>query len=274
MEAVDGLEHRDMESVKPLGDIPRLLRFYVFVIFVMVAHLVFYVVRAYIGWRNFSSTTHIGITESLESAMSIAYCGMMASHSAMFNEKHFDNCFGYIEETAASDGTLPSPPRVKRSFLSIAMSYLQTNLYLLVLVLAVMGVNIILTKHSDFHPSSTSLVCSILYFLGGVLYTYQVFNIRTNVIILMACVYNMTMVINPGYLGALIMIFPDFHSKIFLRHRKISRAVTGASDISPLTGASTGDWTDIMMPDGWSREASSRWLFANNAPGIAYVYDD
>lgn len=184
VEIINGVECRNFDGVDPRGNVPQLMKFYVFIAFVVVLYLVWHVVKAHIGSLVFSSGIHSSVSESLESTVSIVYSGVMASHSAMFNDKHFRNCFGFIEETAAADGTLPSPPLVKRSFLSISMSYLKTSLYLFVLLLAVLGFKIILTTHLGPH---SSLVCSILYFLGCFLYTYQVFNFQTNVVMLKLC---------------------------------------------------------------------------------------
>lgn len=270
-ETVDGLVHRDVDIFDPRRDIPQLMSFYVSVAFVLVERIVFGVVKAYVGQQIFSSAMQIGTIEVLESTMLIVYCGIMASHSAMLNKKHHTICFAFIEETADADGTLPSPPRVRRSFLSILMSYLQTNLYLFALDLAVMGVSITLTKRNSLHPSAISLLLSILHFVGFFLYAYQVFNIRTNVAILMVCVFIANM--DSSYLiYIMIVLLPVIYFKMFPHPTEPKRVVTGASVIPPSTGTSTasvetGAESNLLAQNDLVREQTSTSFVATDAPG-------
>lgn len=273
VETVYGLEYRDSDRVDPRGDISQLMRFYVFIAFMVVSRLVWNVVKAHTGSDMFFSITHSSISESLESTLSIVYCGVIASHTAMLNKKYFGNYFGFVDEIADAFGSLPSPPRVKRSFLAITTSYLTSSLYLTVLVLAIMGINIILTENNIPKIPSTSFLWPFLYFLGFFLCTYQVFSVRTNLAMLVFWAQIMACRFLPTLFCGLV-----YNMNIASNSTRSGERVTGSSVISPLTVASTAfvetdTGSNLTTQDDQGSAGSNTRLASTDAPGIINIYD-
>ena len=92
---------------------------------------------------------------------------------------------GFIDDGGCVDstsGTPLTPPRVMYSKFSITMSYLKVNLYLAVLGAAVSGIQYLRAKHMGYSEASIILPI-ILFGVGFFLYTSQVFNYRTNLLL-------------------------------------------------------------------------------------------
>jgi hypothetical protein len=232
---VYGYEYRERDNADRIGEIPRLMRFYLFVACMVTTHILFNMIKASPGLQGFFSITHVGLCQSIPGCMCCVYCGIFLSHSAMLKKKY--NVYGFIEENApANASALPSPPRDNRSFLSIAMSYWKMNLYLFVLGLALMGIDIMLTKHIGPQHIFTSFMCPILYFLGFFFYAFRVFHYRTSLLMLLLCL-QIWVIVHYVLLfchSALLLGF------IYTRMIRMAGGVAAVtSEVPSVTGAST-----------------------------------
>jgi hypothetical protein len=271
-------EYREFDHGDEEGKIPRLMRFYLFVACMVMTHLVFDLVKTSPVLDGLYSITRYGICQFIPCSLCMVYCGIFFSHSAMLKKKY--NIYGYIEEIATADGsTLPSPPRDSRSFISITMSHLKTEMYLVLLGVALMGVDMTLTKLSGHHYS---FLCPILYFLGFFLYAYNVFHYRTNAIMLGICINCWIFVYFPVFVG--------FYSEHFKRAFPGYIPVVGAASVTSAAPSVTGDSTvsvemgttglnlvqdrnrDVGGTDATANQPDKR-LVAITAPGIIYDSD-
>jgi hypothetical protein len=254
------------------------MRFYLFVACMVMTHLVFDLVKTSPVLDGLYSITRFGICQFIPSSLCMAYCGIFLSHSAMLKKKY--NIYGYIEEIATANGsTLPSPPRDNRSFVSMTMSYLKTEMYLVLLGVALMGVDMTLTKLSGHHYS---FLCPTLYFLGFFFYAYNVFHYRTNVIMLLICINCWVFVYHVTFAGISIMsllwalpvVRPvDGAASV----TSAAPSVTGASTVSVETGATGLNFVqdrnrDVGGTDATASQPDKR-LVAITAPGIIYDSD-
>lgn len=255
------------------------MKLYLFAVcMVTTPHLLFKIVMASPGLYGFNAITHIGLCQSISTSLRIVYCGIFCSHSAMLTKRSIT--FGFIGDAASANGSaLPSPPRDYRSFLSITMSYLRTYLYLFVLGLALMGVDIMLVKHGIPHHLFTSL-CPILYFLGILSYTVQIFDFRTNLILMIICAelealnYNIALGVFGMYLMITVMSLGVKPAGGVVAVTSTVPVVAGASTASVETGTGqnletrrnpslTGSDSAVNQQDGG--------LVANAAAGIIYT---
>jgi hypothetical protein len=211
------------------------MRFYLFVACMVTTHTLFNMIKASPGLQGFFSITHVGLCKFIPGCVCCVYCGIFLSHSAMLKEKY--NAYGFIEENApANDSALPSPPRDNRSFLSIAMSYSKMNLYLFVLGLALMGIDIMLTKHSGPQHIFTSFMCPILYFLGFFFYAFRVFHYRTSLIMPFLCLQIWVIVYNVFLFSPSILLLSFIYRRMI---RTAAGVAAVTSDVPPVTGDST-----------------------------------
>jgi hypothetical protein len=211
------------------------MRFYLFVACMVTTHLVFDLVKSSSGLHGFFSITNFGLNQFLPGSLCAVYCGIFVSHSAMLKKKY--NIYGFSEENAPAGSTLPSPPRDIRSFLSITMSFLKTNLYLFVLGLALMGIDNLLTTHSIPHRFFALFLCPILYFLGFFLYTYKIFHYRTNVMMLIICLHWALTVYFPLLAGLSAQIFTPIYKWMLPGLKTTGEIAVVTSEVPSLTGA-------------------------------------
>ena len=270
-------EYRECDNGDEEGKIPRLMRFYLFVAWMVMTHLVFDLVKTSPVLDGLYSITRFGICQFIPCSLCMVYCGIFFSHSAMLKKKY--NIYGYIEEIAIGNGsTLPSPPRDSRSFISMTMSYLKTEMYLLLLGVALMGVDMTLTKLSGHHYS---FLCPILYFLGFFLYAYNVFHYRTNAIMLGICINCCIFVYLPLFAGTSVVSLwalpgvrpADGAASV----TSAAPSVTGASTVSVETGTTGLNLVqdrnrDVGGTDATASQPDKR-LVAITAPGIIYDSD-
>ena len=126
------------------------------------------------------------LIDTFRVVLMIPYTFIFASHSSML-KKH-RTFFRFIDDRVRPDDewTAKSPPVVKRSFGTILMSYALINAYLLLLQLVLLLLQLQLDRADSpiapilgYRTVSSSLRCAAFF-----LYTYQTFDIRTNLAIL------------------------------------------------------------------------------------------
>jgi hypothetical protein len=159
-------------------------------------------------------------------ALFIAYSGIYASNESMISEDA--SVLRFITDRFQADPNdsyniaiiLPTP--VKRSFWFIFSSFLTSNWYLMALAFALYGFNFYLVKVTGPLPYDLSnILFSILLIAGYFFYTIQIFDILTNVMLLV-CIIQFA----SGYGVQQTFIFAALCSVYFLlRWRAVRRWV-------------------------------------------------
>ena len=131
--------------------------------------------------------------DTLRFFLVIPYTFIFASHSSMLMKRW--TFFRFIDDRVRPDDdwNAKSPPVIKRSFGTILMSYVAINVYLLLVQLGFLLLQLQLDRtNSPLAPIlEHRIFSSTLRHAAFFLYTYQIFDIRTNFAIL-GCVANIS----------------------------------------------------------------------------------
>jgi hypothetical protein len=152
---------------------------------------------------------------SLPAALFIAYSCICASRLSLITE----GCtvFRFTDVRPLSDGTgsVVSPALTKRSSWSIMASYISINWYLIGVAVLLYGLNLFSDRFVGPLPHSfLSVLYPILYLGGFFLYTVQIFDNRTNVM-LIVCSLQISFLTNENIWGILLVPLPfSFYDKL------------------------------------------------------------
>ena len=182
------------------------------------------------------------VIDSFRLVLMIPYTFIFASHASRLMKRW--TFFRFIDDRVRPDDewTAMSPPLVKRSYGTILMSYVAIDVYLLLLQLGLLFLQLQLDRvDSPIAPIfehrifSSTLRCAAFF-----LYTYQTFDTRTNIAILIGLVNIGILSLHPS-LAAIFFWGPSTLYRAFCPFPTESvRPVTEASSESALaTNAST-----------------------------------
>ena len=164
----------------------------------------------------------------------VPYSFIFASHSSMLMKRWTFFRFSDDLVRPDDDWAAKSPPLVKRSFGTILMNYVAINVYLLLLQLGLLLLQLQL-DHMDSPIArifehrifSSTLRCAAFF-----LYTSQIFDIRTNIAILIGLVDASILSLSHHHLAGIIYVFTTMQYR-FLCPSPIKpvRPVTEASSV-------------------------------------------
>ena len=146
--------------------------------------------------------------DTLRFFLVIPYTFIFASHSSMLMKRW--TFFRFIDDRVRPDDewNAKSPPVVKRSFGSILMSYVAINVYLLLVQLGLLLLQ--LQMHRTNSPIAPILehwiFSSTLRYAAFFLYTYHIFDVRTNFAILISLADH----------SIFAALFPQFYVNVLL----------------------------------------------------------
>ena len=180
----------------------------------------------------------------------IPYTFIFASHSSML-KKHW-TFFRFIDDRVRPDDewTAKSPPLVKRSFATILMSYAAINAYLLPIQLGLLLLQLQMDRtDSPIAPIlghwlfSSTLRCAAFF-----LYTYQIFDIGTNIAILI-CVADVSIFSSSHLLYGAFLVGTTMQYRFLCPSPVESvRSVTEASlESAKATNASTSQSHTVLL---------------------------
>ena len=186
----------DPRKFSSRGEVSTLLWLYLLiacmVLLLMCHSIVVDTCGAYIARKMHSTRSKetFDIIDTFRLVLMIPYTFIFASHSSMLTKRW--TLFRFIDDRVRPDDewTAKSPPLVKRSFGTILMSYMAINAYLLLLQLGLLLLQLQLDRtDSPIAPILGNQMFSLtLRCAAFLLYTFQIFDLRTNIAILIGLV--------------------------------------------------------------------------------------
>ena len=184
----------DRRKFSPRGEVTHLLWLYVFMACMAVLFMCYSVLADACGthitrqMRSTRSKEYFDHIDTLRFFLVIPYTFIFASHSSMLMKRW--TFFRFIDDRVRPDDdwNAKSPPVVKRSFGSILMSYVAINVYLLLVQLGLLLLQLQLDRtNSPIAPILEHWIfSSTLRYAAFFLYTYHIFDVRTNFAILIS----------------------------------------------------------------------------------------
>ena len=230
----------DRRKFSPRGEASQLLWLYLFIACMIVLFMCHSIVAdtcaTYIA-RKMDSTRSketFDVIDTFRLVLMIPYTFIFASHSSMLMKRW--TIFRFIDDRVLPDDewTAKSPPLIKRSFGTILMSYVAINVYLLLLQLGLLLLQLQLDRtDSPIAPITEHRIFSFtLRSAAFFLYTSQIFDIPTNIAILMGLADMGVFSLSNSLYGVILVCITNGYRALSLSPTESVRSVTTASSES------------------------------------------